>query len=175
MLKSMYWSKPEDALIFDTVDIPPEYIWAMWTNPVLLKTWWTLPPYTVDIIEMNVTNNGVFHTAINHDQKRTEIRGVYIDIIPNRRLVITDGVANDLRPSSNTFGTIIVDLKPVGQRTEYKAQFLYKNAFSMRDHFRLGLYAGWTENTQAMLIKAKELRARGVNINPPSPTPPAQP
>lgn len=164
MIKAMYWQKPKDSLVQEIVDVPAGFIWAMWTQPSLLKTWWTLPPYTIDVIEMNVVNNGTFHIATNHEHKRTEIRGVYIDVNPNKRLVITDAITKDLRPASNTFGTIIVELNEIGQQTEYKAWFLYKDGFSMRDHFRFGHYSGWVKNTQEMLIKAKELYLNGAKL-----------
>jgi len=56
---------PELDLKFERiVDLPPERIWAGWTEPELLKRWFCpLPWKTVDC-EINLMPGGIFRTVM---------------------------------------------------------------------------------------------------------------
>jgi uncharacterized protein YndB with AHSA1/START domain len=69
--------------------------------------------------------------------------GCYLDIVPERRLVWTDALAPDFRPTGKPFMTAILTFTPHGAGTHYHAHVLHPDAVVRKQHEEMGFHAGW--------------------------------
>jgi uncharacterized protein YndB with AHSA1/START domain len=71
-------------------------------------------------------------------------RGVYLEIIPNEKIVVTDAYVSAWVPSEKPFMTAIVLLEDIGGgRTRYTWQALHWTAEDMETHEKMGFHEGW--------------------------------
>lgn len=110
---------PEDrpSLSFArTYDSSPEEVWRAWTDPEALKVW--LKPedaFSISVAEAEVRVGGRFRLLmISGEGKEHEISGVYREVIPNRKLVMTWTWKS--APGVESLLTVI--LRPLGAGTE---------------------------------------------------------
>jgi uncharacterized protein YndB with AHSA1/START domain len=77
--------------------------------------------------------------------------GCYLEIIPNEKLVWTNALQPDYRPSKldlsetcNSFAfTAILSLEPHGNGTKYKATVIHGDEESCKRHNGMGFQDGW--------------------------------
>ena len=72
-------------------DASPEKVWRAWTDPEALKVWFKPEDaFTITAVEADVRVGGRFRVQmISGDGKEHEISGVYREVIPNQKLVMT--------------------------------------------------------------------------------------
>jgi uncharacterized protein YndB with AHSA1/START domain len=72
------------------IAVPPDEVFALWTEPALLASWWG--PEGVDIPELSldVTPGGRWRTIMRQSNgTRRVVSGRYLEIVPVERLVFT--------------------------------------------------------------------------------------
>jgi uncharacterized protein YndB with AHSA1/START domain len=116
---------------------PPEKVFAAWTDPAKLKSWFG-PGYVEALIaEADVRVGGRFHIVMrSSDGEEHDVSGVYREVEPNQKLVFT--WAWKSMPGRESLVTVLI--KPDGQETLLKLtheQFFDEPA---RDRHR----QGWT-------------------------------
>jgi len=86
---------------------PPERLYRAWTTPAFLKQWFTPRPWTTPVVETDVRPGGAsyFHMRRPNGEGSPNI-GVYPEVVPNRRLVITDAYTKAWEPTEKRFMTI---------------------------------------------------------------------
>ena len=73
------------------IDAPREKVFRAWTDPALLKQWFAPRPYTTPVAELDVRPGGAnFVVMRDPEGKDHPNRGVYLEVVPNERLVFTD-------------------------------------------------------------------------------------
>jgi uncharacterized protein YndB with AHSA1/START domain len=78
--------------VFDT---PREMLWKAWTSPDMVKRWWGPEGFTAPSIKIDFRVGGKYVYSM-HGPTGTEFdkdlysAGIYKEIIPNEKLVITD-------------------------------------------------------------------------------------
>src|ERR1700704_6845979 len=73
------------------IDAPPAKLFRAWTDPTLLKQWFAPLPYTTPVAELDVRPGGsAFIVMRGPDGKDLPHHGVYLDVVPDQRLVSTD-------------------------------------------------------------------------------------
>lgn len=76
-------------------DAPKELVWKAWTDPELTKQWWGPEGFTAPSIKIDLQVGGKYIFAM-HGPKGSEwdkdmySAGVYKEIVPNEKLVVTD-------------------------------------------------------------------------------------
>jgi uncharacterized protein YndB with AHSA1/START domain len=73
-----------------TYAVPPERVYAAWTDPVTAAQF--LGPFDVraEVPEMNVRPGGSYRVVMHHPEREDYIAtGVYREVVPNRRLSMT--------------------------------------------------------------------------------------
>jgi uncharacterized protein YndB with AHSA1/START domain len=75
------------------IDAPPHKVYRAWTEPELLKQWFAPAPFTTPIAELDVRPGGA-NLIVMRSADATEFpnRGVYLEVVPNERLVFTDAI-----------------------------------------------------------------------------------
>src|SRR3954466_4127568 len=80
-----------ELVITRVLNAPPEKVYRAWTEPELLKQWFAPKPYTTPIVEMDVRPGGsAYFVMRGPDGKDLPNRGVYLEVVPNQKLVSTD-------------------------------------------------------------------------------------
>jgi uncharacterized protein YndB with AHSA1/START domain len=82
------------------IDAPREKVFGAWTDPELLKQWFSPLPYTTPVAELDVRSGGanliVMRSPEGNDMPN---RGVYLEVVENERLVFTDAYAKAWEPA----------------------------------------------------------------------------
>ncbi len=90
----------KEAIVIERVfDAPVDLIWQMWTQPEHFKNWYAPKGFTVPVAEMDVRVGGkhlfCMETQTPDGSMKMWSTGAYIEIVPNKRLVYTDSVADE--------------------------------------------------------------------------------
>jgi uncharacterized protein YndB with AHSA1/START domain len=127
-----------------TIDAPREKLFRAWTDPDLLKQWFAPLPYTVRIAELDVRVGGKILVVMQSpDGRDIPCPGVYLEIVPNERIVTTDAYTEAWQPSEKPFMTAIVTFQDVGGKTLYTARALHWTVSDKETHEKMGFHEGW--------------------------------
>ncbi len=147
-----------DLVLERVVDVPPELVWAAWTKPEHLKEWFTPRPWTVSEVELDVRPGGIFRTVMcSPEGKEFPNVGIYLEVVPNKRLVFTDALLPGYRPAPNPFMTAIVTLEAHGKGTRYVATALHRDEAAREQHEKMGFHDGWGKALDQLVALAKKL------------------
>ena len=136
---------------------PPEKLWQAWTDVALLKTWFAPDPVKITDATFDVRPGGVFQvTMLLPDGNEFTSPGCVLVVEPNRKLVFTDALGADFRPTGTGFMSSIVTLEPEGAGTRYTARALHKDAEDCTRHEEMGFHQGWSAVAEqlARLVEA---------------------
>ena len=89
-----------DLVLERVVEVPPELVWAAWTQPEHLKVWFTPAPWRTTHCEIDLRPGGIFRTVMEGPAgERFDGTGCYLEVVPNRRLVWTSVLLPHWRPA----------------------------------------------------------------------------
>ncbi|WP_341675492.1 SRPBCC family protein [Niveibacterium sp. SC-1] len=140
------------------IDATPDKLFRAWTEPELIKQWFTPKPWTVTVAQTDLRVGGASLIVMRGpDGQEFPNRGVYLEVEKNRRLVFTDAYTEAWLPSAKPFmtGVISFDEEP-GSKTRYTARVLHWNAEDCKAHEAMGFHEGWGKATDQL----EELVAR---------------
>ena len=138
-----------DLVLERVVDVPPELVWAAWTQPEHLKKWFTPVPWTTIECEIDLRPGGLFRTVMQSPEgERFPTVGCYLEIVPQRKLVWTDALEAGFRPTRHPAHlsfrmTAAITLAPQGKGTKYTATVMHSDAASRDQHEAMGFHTGW--------------------------------
>ncbi len=148
------------------IDVPRAKLWRCWTEPELLKQWFTPPPFTVSHAEMDVRPGGKSLVIMRGpDGKEMSNPGVYLEVVKNEKLVATDAYTADWMPSQKPFMTAIITFEDVGGQgsgqaggsTRYTARARHWSFEDCQAHEKMGFHTGWGIATDQLAALAKKL------------------
>lgn len=127
------------------LDAPPEKAWRAYTEPSLLEKWFCPKPWYITdaIIELRVGGrfNFVMHGP---DGEVVPNAGVVLEVVPGRRLVTTDALTPDFRPTGEPFMVASVEMLPTADgKTEYVAIARHWTEAALKQHEAMGFHEGW--------------------------------
>jgi len=126
------------------IDAPREALFRAWTEPELLKQWFAPLPWTTPHVELDVRPGGsILFVMRDPDGNEYPNRGVYLDVVPNQRLVTTDAFTEAWLPSEKPFMTAIVTFEDEGGKTRYTARALHWTVEDREAHEKMGFHEGW--------------------------------
>ena len=126
------------------IDAPREKLYRAWTDPTLLKQWFAPLPYTTPVAELDVRPGGsAFIVMRGPDGKDLPNHGVYLDVVPNQRLVSTDAYVKAWEPSDKPFMTLILTFEDEGGKTRYTARVRHWTVADCEAHEKMGFHQGW--------------------------------
>lgn len=128
------------------IDAPPARVFAAWTT--CFKDWWGPHGMTTPVCEMDLRPGGVFRTVMRApDGTEYPTRGVFLDVIPDRRIVFTDAFDPDWRPHPDIFFTAIITFEDLPHhRTKVTARALHWTLENRKRHEAMGFADGWGES-----------------------------
>lgn len=83
-------------------------------------------------------------------------RGVYLEVIPNQKIVFTDAYTRAWVPSEKPFFTAVLTFENQGGKTKYTARALHWTKADRDQHEQMGFEPGWgqcTEQMEELLLK----------------------
>jgi uncharacterized protein YndB with AHSA1/START domain len=126
------------------IDAPRERLYEAWTDPELLKRWFAPLPYTTPRAELDVRPGGAT-LVVMRDPQGNEYpnRGVYLEVVPNARLVVTDAFSEAWQPSEKPFMTVILTFEEEDGKTRYTVRVRHWSTADREAHEQMGFHKGW--------------------------------
>jgi Uncharacterized conserved protein len=83
--------------------------------------------------------------------------GIYLEVVPNRKIVTTDAVTPDFRPAG-PFMIAEITFDDLGSgKTRYRAVARHWNEETLKRHREMGFEAGWTKTARQLEALAKTI------------------
>jgi uncharacterized protein YndB with AHSA1/START domain len=135
----------------------PDQVFKAWTDPELLKEWFTPRPWTVSRVESDVRSGGSSLVVMRSPEgQEFPQRGVYLEVIPNEKLVFTDAYVDSWQPSDKPFMTAVVTFVNENGKTRYTARALHWSEADRETHEKMGFHEGWgraADQLEALLAR----------------------
>ena len=133
-----------ELMLTRLIRAPREKVYRAWTEPELLKQWFAPLPYTTPVAELDVRPGGKSLIVMRGpDGVDLPNPGVYLEVVPNQRLVSTDAYTSAWVPSEKPFLTIILTFEDEGGHTRYTARALHWSVADRVAHEKMGFHEGW--------------------------------
>lgn len=140
------------------IDAPPASVYRAWTDPALMVRWFTPPPWVTTHAELDVRPGGAQRIVMRGpDGTEMPHQGVYLEVVPGRRLVMTDAYTEAWQPSAKPFMTTVLTFEPLGARTRYTARVLHWTPEDRQAHEDMGFRDGWGVATDQLAALAASL------------------
>ena len=149
-----------DLQLVRELNAPRELLYKCWTTPEHLVHWFVPKPHKVTHFSLDVRPGGACNTTFEVDGNLMENNRVYLEVIPNEKLVFTDGYTAGWKPAPQPFMTAIVTFEDLGGgRTRYTATARHRNPASAKAHKDMGFYDGWGTVATQLEAYAQGLKA----------------
>ena len=142
-------------VISRTIDAPRDVVFRAWTEPDRVSRWWGPKGFTSPINKIDLRVGGKYLTSMRSpDGHMFWSTGVYKEIVPNERLVLTDSFADEkgnIVPASY-YGmtgefplesTIVITFEEHEGKT--KMTMTYPDIKGIADEHRRNMMQGWNE------------------------------
>ena len=132
-----------DLQLVRDLNAPRELLYRCWTTPEHLVQWFVPKPHKVTHCELDVRPGGACNTTFEVEGNLMQNNGVYLEVIPNEKLVFTDAYSADWKPAPEPFMTAIVTFEDLGGgRTRHPATARHRNPEAAKAHKDMGFHDG---------------------------------
>jgi len=155
-----------DLVLEREVPVPRQRVWRAWTEPALLKQWFTPAPWRTIDCEIDLRPGGIFRTVMQSPEGQ-EFPGIgcYLEVVENERLVWTNMLLPGFRPALLGDGddchalpfTGVIELADEGAGTRYTAIALHRDAAGRDKHAEMGFEQGWGAALDQLVELAQRL------------------
>jgi uncharacterized protein YndB with AHSA1/START domain len=151
-------SSDRELVLTRLIAAPRPNLYRAWTEPELLKQWFTPPPYRTIRAELDPRPGGA-SLIVMQGPDGTEFpnRGIYLEIVENERLVFTDAYTAAWEPSDKPFMTAIITFADEAGGTRYTARVLHWSVADREAHEKMGFHQGWGIATDQLASLAASL------------------
>jgi len=140
------------------IDAPAEKVYRGWTDPEMIVKWFTPPPWKTIAAELDVRPGGTsFIMMQGPDGTEMPNPGVYLEVVPEKRLVITDAYTEAWIPSAKPFATIDLRFEDLGGKTKYTAIVRHWTTADKEAHLKMGFQTGWATAIEQLEALIKSL------------------
>lgn len=152
-------SDDRDLTLTRDIAATPEQLYRCWTEPALMCQWFCPPPWRVKHAETDVRPGGtnlVVMAGPNGEEMPNP--GVYLEVVPHKRLVVTDAYTCAWQPAAKPFMTLILTFDDLGDgRTRYTAVARHWTVEDCETHLKMGFHEGWGIATNQLAALAATL------------------
>ena len=147
-----------DLVLTRLIAASPAALYRCWTEPELMKQWFTPPPFATVHVETDIRPGGS-SLVVMRGPDGTEFpnRGIYLEVVPNERLVFPDAYTSAWEPSAKPFMTVIVTFVSEGSSTRYTARVMHWTKEDRDAHAAMGFEQGWGTATDQLAALAGTL------------------
>lgn len=142
------------------MDAPTAAIWRAWTEPALLEQWFCPKPWRVTDVAQDIRPGGAsFMIMRGPNGEEMPMRGVFLDVVPERRLTFTDAFTSAWVPSEKPFMAATVTMEPEDGGTKYIARAGHWSVADREQHEAMGFQQGWGIAADQLEALARGLKA----------------
>ena len=152
-------SNDRELVLTRVYDVPAASLFRCWSEPDLLTQWWAPKPWETPSARLDVRPGGV-GTIVMRGPDGTEFpnTGVYLEVVPGRRIVMTDAFVDAWTPSAKPFMTVTVTFDDLADgRTRYTARVGHWTVEDRESHEKMGFHQGWGVCADQMAALAAQL------------------
>lgn len=140
----MHLDPATDLVLTRDITAPRAILYRCWTTPEHLVHWFIPKPHRVTACDIDVRVGGRFNTTFDVEGDLMENHGIWLEVIPDERLVFTDTYTEGWKPAADPFMTAIVTFDDLGDgQTRYTAVARHRSADAADSHRRMGFFDGW--------------------------------
>ena len=140
------------------IDAPRDKVWRCWTEPELLKLWFVPKPWTISAVDVDVRPGGRSNVTMRDpDGNDYPNPGVYLEVVPDEKLVFTDAFTEGWAPSEKPFFVGVLTFEDEGGRTRYTARARHWTTEDREAHEKMGFHEGWGQCADQLEEVAKTL------------------
>ena len=151
-------TEENDLVLTRLIDAPRHALYRCWTEPELIKQWFTPRPWTTPVVETDVRAGGSTHMIFRGpDGQEFPNDGVYLEVVPGEKLVFTDAYTKAWQPSAKPFMTAVISFADEGAKTRYTARVHHWTAEDKKRHEEMGFHDGWGKATDQLEALARSL------------------
>lgn len=134
-----------DLVLERVLDAPPETVFRAYTDPEILSQWFAPKPWRITDAIVEPRPGGRFQFMMHGpDGEAFPNTGVFLEVVPNRRIITTDAFTPEWKPSGQPFMAARIEMEPtVDGRTKYTATASHWNEAAMKQHEQMGFHEGW--------------------------------
>lgn len=150
------------------IGAPPETVYHVWTKR--MEEWFAPKPWRTRNIEQDLRPGGRSAGEMTGpDGERHPNEGVYLEVVPNERIVFTNAFTAGWQPktlmtSECDFAMVaIVTFEQEGAGTRYTARVRHWDAEALKKHEAMGFHEGWGIVT-AQLAEIAEAEAAHAKV-----------
>lgn len=119
----------------------PKTVYRVWTERT--GEWWAPKPYTTPVVELDLRPGGRGRMDMRApDGTDMPNEGIFLEVVPNRKLVFTDAFKAGWIPQ-DPFMLVIVTFEPEGTGTRYTARVRHWSEETLKRHEAMGFHEGW--------------------------------
>jgi uncharacterized protein YndB with AHSA1/START domain len=148
-----------DLVISRDIAVSRDKLYRCWTEPELIKQWFAPKPWATPHAEVDLRVGGSSLIVMRGPEgPEFPNRGVYLEVVPNERLVSTDAYVSAWVPSEKPFMTLILTFDDLGDgRTRYTARARHWTDADRAAHEQMGFHEGWGRCTDQLAELAATL------------------
>ena len=156
--QSAAFPNDRQLVISRVLNAPREKLYRAWTTPELITQWFTPPPWKTVKAVMDVRAGGSSCITMQSPEgQEFPNPGIYLEVVPNERLVVTDAYTEAWQPSHKPFMTVILTFEDEGGKTRYTARVLHWTAADREAHEQMGFHQGWGTATDQLEALAQKI------------------
>jgi len=147
-----------DLVLTRLLDAPRNALYRCWTEPELLKQFFAPLPYTTPHAELDVRPGGSNRITMRSPEgEDMPLSGVYLDAVPNEKIVFTDAFTEAWTPSAKPFFVGTLTFADEAGKTRYTAVARHWTAEDKAAHEAMGFHEGWGQVADQLEALAKTL------------------
>jgi uncharacterized protein YndB with AHSA1/START domain len=147
-----------DLSLTRIINASPNLVYRAWTEPQLLQQWFAPRPWTTSRVENDLRVGGSSVLVMRSpDGQEFSNRGLYLEIVPNQRIVFTDAYTSAWELSENPFMTGILTFEDVAEGTRYTALVRHWTTAAREAHEKMGFHQGWPICTEQLAALVESL------------------
>jgi len=148
-----------ELVLTRVIDAPAEALYRCWTDPELMIQWFTPAPWTTVEVVTELRPGGASKIVMEGpDGTQFPNHGVYLEIVPNEKIVFTDAYTAGWEPSAEPFFTGIITFEDLGKGlTRYTAVARHWTLENKAKHEAMGFHQGWGAAADQLTALAKTL------------------
>ena len=145
MSKTTTTTEGRNLVLERVIDASREKVFRAWTDPELMKQWFAPKPWTTPRVETDVRPGGANLVVMRGPEgQEFPCPGVYLEVVPNEKLVFTDAFTGAWELSDRPFMTVVITFDDAGNgRTKYRAVAKHWSEATREEHEKMGFHEGW--------------------------------
>lgn len=144
-------STANELSITRLINAPPEKVYQAWIDPEMIKEWFCPRPWRVSDAVVDARPGGAsIMTFKGPNGELFPNSGVFLEVVPGKKLVFTDAYTSAWVPSEKPFMTVVLTFDSEGGKTRYTARAIHWTAADREQHEKMGFIEGWGKATDQL-------------------------